>query len=118
MDQSKNLLKITLSISLIGILFLLFITNTQRPTLTNIENINNKLLNKNVKVQGEIFNIRSYEDSNFQVISIKDETGKIDVTINQILDLENNKNIIVIGKITQYKEFIQIQADKIIETTQ
>ena len=79
-----------------------------------IGEINDKLLNKKVKVQGTIFNIRSYEDSDFQVISIKDKTGKIDITTNKILDLKNNQQIIVTGTIKEYKEFLQIQADKII----
>jgi DNA/RNA endonuclease YhcR with UshA esterase domain len=113
MKLNIPLLPLCLGISLIGIIILLFISTTQ-PSQINIEQINSKLLNKKVQVQGSIFNIRSFEDSNFQIISIKDGTGKIDITTNKILNLENNQKIIVIGKITTYKEFLQIQADKII----
>ena len=107
-------LKTTLSISLIGILLLLFLSEILSPKPINIENINNKLLNKKVQVQGQIFNIRTYEDSNFQIISIKDETGKIDVTLDNPTTLNNSQNIRVIGKIKEYKQYLQIQADKIV----
>ncbi len=109
-----NLLKISLAISLIGIFLLLFLANTLQPKLINIEDINNKLLNKKVQVQGTVFNIRTYKDKNFQVISIKDETGKIDITLNNPVNITNNQNIIVVGTIKEYKKNLQIQADKII----
>ncbi len=111
-----NLLKISLSISLIGILLLLFLANTLQPKPINIQGINNKLLNQKVQVQGQITSIKTYHDSNFQVILIKDSTGKIDITINQILNLTINQNMTVIGKITGYKGSLQIQAEKIIIT--
>ena len=109
----KNILKPTLIISLIGIFLLLSLANILNPKLTTIDQITNKQINKNIKVSGEIFNIKSYEEEDFQVISIKDETGKIDITINKIIDLQQNQNITVTGKIKEYNKFLQIQADKI-----
>ena len=111
-----NLLKIALSLSLFGILLLLFLSNFSEPKLTNIEEINNKLLNKKTQVRGQILNIKTYENSSFQVISIKDSTGEIDITTNKILNLTNNQNITVIGTIKEYNRGLQIQADKIITT--
>lgn len=107
-------LKTTLSISLIGILLLLFLSEILTPKPINIGDINNKLLNQKVNVQGQIFNIRTFEDSDFQIISIKDNTGKIDVTLDNPINITNNKNITVIGTIKEYKQYLQIQADKII----
>ncbi len=107
-------LKTTLSISLLGILLLLFLSEFLSPNITNISDINNKLLNQKTQVQGQIFNIRTFEDSNFQIISIKDSTGKIDIILNNPTNLANNQNITVIGKITEYNQTLQIQADKII----
>ena len=112
--MKTHLLPLCLTISLIGIFILIFISINYQPKLTNIGNINNKLLNKQIKIQATISSIRSFEDSNFQIISVKDETGKIDITTNKILNLSNNQTIIIIGKITQYKDSLQIQADKII----
>lgn len=110
--KPKLNLKTTLSISLIGILLLLFLSETLTPKQINIGDINNKLLNQKTKVQGQIFNIRTFEESNFQIISIKDNTGKIDITLDNPINITNSQNITVIGKITEYKEFLQIQADK------
>ena len=108
-------LKTTLSISLLGIFLLLFLSNILEPKLINIDGINNQLLNQKIQVQGQIFNIRTFEDSNFQIISIKDKTGKIDITLDHIINITSNQNITVIGKVQEYKEFLQIQAEKIIK---
>jgi DNA/RNA endonuclease YhcR with UshA esterase domain len=115
--QKINFLKISLTISLIGIFLLLTLSNILEPKLINIEKINDRLINKKIKIQGEISNIKTYEDSNFQTISIRDNTGKIEVTIDKILNLKNNQTIILIGKVTQYKEYLQIKADKIINVS-
>ena len=79
----------------------------------SIKQIDEKMLDRKVKVQGEIFNIRTYEDSDFQAISIKDYTGKVDVTIDKILNLTNNQEIIVVGNVQEYEQYLQIRADKI-----
>ena len=110
----KNILKITLILSLFGIFILILIANTLNPKPISINEINNKHLNKNIQVSGEIFNIKSFNGSNFQIISINDETGKIDVTTNKILKVSKNQNIMVFGIVKEYKEFLQIQANKII----
>jgi len=110
--QKINFLKISLIISLIGIFLLLILSNFLEPKLIGIEKINNGLIDKKVRVQGKIFDTRIYS-SDFQVISIKDETGKVDITsppINVSLDQE----IIVTGTVKEYKQYLQVWADKII----
>lgn len=112
--SNKGLLRGALMITLIGILIIISLNILLEPKLIGIGEIADKSLNKNVKVQGIIFNIRSYEDSNFQVLSIEDETGKIDITTNEILNLSESNQITVIGKIKEYNLYLQIQADKIL----
>ena len=90
----------------------MLLSNILEPKLISIEKINDGLIGKKVKVQGEIFNIKSYEDSNFQVISIKDDTGKIDIT-TPLVNVSLNQEIMVIGTVNEYKQYLQIQADKI-----
>ena len=107
-----NPLKLTLSISFIGIFLLLSITTLMQPKLIAIEEINHKYLNKNIKIQGEIQDIRTYQDS-FQVIPIKDETAEIDIITNEILNLTKSESITVIGKVQEYKQYLQVQANKI-----
>lgn len=108
-----SLKKISFITALIGILILFLLSSILPAKQLTIEDIDNKLINKKVEVSGEIFNIKSYENSNFQIISIRDNTGKIDITLNKIINLSNDQKIIVIGKINQFNGFLQIQADKI-----
>jgi len=108
-----NLLKISLILSLIGIFLLVFLANILTPKQITINQITFKQLNKNIKISGEIINSKAFEDSNFQIISIKDSTGKIDITINQIMNLTNSTNITIIGTVSEYKGNLQIQANKI-----
>jgi DNA/RNA endonuclease YhcR with UshA esterase domain len=108
-----NILKISLSISLIGIFAIIILTNILQPKLISIQEINSKFLNKNVKIQGQIINAKSYLEKNFQVLTIKDNTGQIDITLNKILSL-TNQTITIIGKVAQYNQNFQIQTNKII----
>lgn len=115
-----NFLKLTLSLSLIGIMTLLILANTLEPKLTSIDKITEKYINKKIKIQGEIIEIKNYQNNKtlefFYVLTIYDETGRVDIIFNEknLLNLKTNQDIIVIGKVNQYKNNLQIQAEKII----
>ncbi|MDD5193464.1 MAG: OB-fold nucleic acid binding domain-containing protein [Candidatus Nanoarchaeia archaeon] len=119
--QEKILLKISLIISILGIFLLLTISNLQNPALIPIKNLNECLINKNVQIQGSIINIKDYD--NFKILTVKDKTGKISVLLNKNnhKNLENNINlklnqqITIVGKVAEYNEKLQINADKIIK---
>ena len=108
-----NLFRLSLIIALLGIFSLLLLSFFIDPKLTKINSINEDLINQKVKVQGDIISIKNYKESNFQVISLGDKTGKIDITASPMINLTNNQTIIVIGKINEYEDYLQIQADKI-----
>jgi cell division protein FtsI/penicillin-binding protein 2 len=108
-----NLLQLSLIISLFGIFFLLLISNIFQAKQITISEINTNQLNKHVMTYGQVTSIRTFEDSNFQIITLKDSSGEISITIDKIVNLENNQNITVIGKITEYQGELQIQANKI-----
>lgn len=110
-----SLLKISFMISLLGIFILLMLLNFTEPELTNISNLTIKDLNKKVKVHGKIINQQTYNE-NFQILIFSDETGKIEILIDKKITFSKN-NITVIGRITQYKNKLQIQAEKIIQST-
>lgn len=99
--------------SIIGIIILLFLSYILSPEQIEIGKINGAYINQKVNVNGKIFNIKKYEDSNFQVISIKDSTGKIDITIDRIINFKINQTINVMGTVQEYKQYLQIKADKI-----
>ncbi len=114
----KITLKFALIIFLIGLFILLLIANISESKQFQINEINKTLLDKKVKISGEILNIKSFEESNFQIISLKDNSGKIDVTLDKITNLQKNQSILVFGKVTEYitenNSTIQVQAEKIV----
>jgi len=108
-----TLLQISFIISLMGIFILLILANFLQPNLENISSITPNRLNQNIKISGQISNIRNFDQSNFQIITIKGQMGEISITTNKILNLTKNQNITTIGKITEYEGELQIQANKI-----
>jgi|ETNmetMinimDraft_2_1059921.scaffolds.fasta_scaffold36013_1 DNA/RNA endonuclease YhcR with UshA esterase domain len=108
-----NLLQLSLVISLLGIFILIIFASTINPKQITIKEINNQLLNKQVKVSGQITNLRTFEESNFQLIDIKDDTGKITITTDKIINISKDQNLQIIGKVTEYNHTLQIQASKI-----
>tara|TARA_B100002003_G_scaffold243433_1_gene267863 strand:- start:583 stop:933 length:351 start_codon:yes stop_codon:yes gene_type:complete len=102
-----SLLKLSLAISLLGIFTLLLLANTLQPKLTTIDQLTTKQLNKQIALKGKITNIKNYET--FQILTLDDTTGKIDLLINQITDYTKNQQIIITGTLSQYKENLQVQ---------
>jgi len=109
----KNMLVISLIVSIIGILILLILSNSLQPEKINIKDINFQDLNKKIQTQGIITSIKTFQEQDFQIINIKQENYSIAVLVNQKTNLTKNQTIKVIGKITEYKEDLEIQAEKI-----
>ena len=118
-----NLKKLSLTISLLGIITLLILANILEPKFQKINEKTLKNLNKKVKIFGIVKEIKIYENNKtkefFYVLIISDETGKIDAVFNakpnsNLLNLKTNQNITMIGRVTQYKDKLQIQVEKII----
>lgn len=116
--STEGLKENSIIISLFGILILLFLSEFLQPGLINIEQINDKMLNRKVLVQGTVFKVDNKET--FQILSISDQTGKIDVLREydeeKSTEIKNQEKIIVIGRVKEYAEYLQISADKIIKT--
>ncbi|AJF62379.1 MAG: hypothetical protein QT11_C0001G0230 [archaeon GW2011_AR20] len=112
--KEKLLLKISLVISLIGILFLLIILNNIDVPDPDINSINKDLIDKQIKVKGEITKIT--ETPGLYIINIMDDTGNIDVVVfkEEQLNLEKGRIIQVEGQVTGYQDKIEIIAKRII----
>ncbi len=112
-----NLLKISFTITILGILLLLFITNLTTSKQISINQITNQYLNKQIKINATITQIQN--KPSFQIITLTDSTGKIQAILPLTSNnLSINQNIILIGTLTQYKNSFQIQTNKIIQQTQ
>ncbi|HRZ85847.1 MAG TPA: hypothetical protein P5277_03640 [Candidatus Paceibacterota bacterium] len=102
-----------LILSLIGIFVILIINSISEPKQTHISEISDKNLNKQVKITGKIFQIKQAKE--YQIISIKDNSAKIEASCKCNISKDNmNKTIEVIGKVNKYQNNFQIYADKII----
>lgn len=109
----EKLFKISLILSIVGIMLLLLLSNYLQPELKKIKDINYDLIDKKVKIEGKILKIENKE--NLQILSIKDDTAWIDVLLNGQLNITDNQQVTVIGTVKEYKQYLQIQADKIIK---
>ncbi len=108
---NRILLKLSIIISLLGILALLFLSSLE-PELAEISELNISKAGKQVKIQGEITQTRELS-KNFYILTIKDSTGQIGVTLAK--NFSSNKTLEITGKLSSYKNEIQIQADRIME---
>ncbi len=109
--MEKTILKISLIISILGILFLLFLSNFLVPRELDIKEINKNLINQKIKVHGTILKIQ--DKKTLKILSIGDSTGKINVLCECKNNIKQNQSIVVIGKIQEYQQSLQISADKI-----
>jgi len=103
--------KIAFIIALLGILSLLLIINTLEPKITEIKDLSNKHLNKQVRIQGITSNIKIHEN-NFTTFTLNNK-GQIQIICN-CPNILNNHNLEILGKVTKYKNRLQIEADKIV----
>ena len=82
----------------------------------NISEINNNHINKNVKIQGKIINLKDFKDYNFQLITVQDSTAKIGIVLQYSKEptrLNKNQELLIIGKVQPYKDYLQIQVSEI-----
>ena len=106
-----GLTKLALITALIGIIILIFLSNSLEPKLIKISDINGKMFDQTVKVSGEITKIKTYDS--FTLLILNDKTENITVISYQKLNLSISDKIKVTGKIVEYKGFLEIEADKI-----
>lgn len=107
----EKLLKISFIISILGILFLMILSNYLTIENLEIKDINQDLINKKIQIQGIIFEIKNYPD--FQIIKIRNKTDEIEIIANNHLNLIENDKIRIIGKVQEYNNNFQINAEKI-----
>lgn len=110
----EKLLKISFISSLIGVLLLIIIANSLPTKLVEIKDIDKSYLGQRVAIRGMIFSINNYENQNFQTMIIKNESSLIHVISNSKTPIQKTtKTLRIIGKVEEYNNELQINADKI-----
>jgi len=109
--ENKALFKISLIISFLGIIILLFISGRE-PAPTAILNISNLTLGAEVKIQGNMTGIRELS-KDFYSLTIKDSTASIEVILDK--NFSSSKTLEILGKLESYNNRTQVRAEKIKE---
>lgn len=111
--QTKTLFKLSLTVLLISLFLLTILSNSLEPKTIKIININEKMLDEWVKVKGRASEIKTIktETGKMTLFKVVDETGSIEVVFYDSINI--TENVEVIGKVTEYKNKIQLQATKI-----
>lgn len=118
-----KLLKIALITSLIGLVGLIAFSPTIEVKKVNINEINNAMIDEEVKINGVITNIAQSHSKTSYFLTINDGEAQIQLIIfeNQVaeiqsknLDIENFKNhkVEVVGTVTQYNSELELILSK------
>lgn len=112
MDE-KNLLKVALICSIIGIFIIFIFADNLEPSLINISEISSSLIDQSVTVQGKIVSIKS--SPSILIFDVKDDTGSIKVVAfdEKNSDLNKDQLVEILGIVKEYKGFLEIEARKI-----
>ena len=113
LTEEKTLIKISLVLSIIGLGVLIVLGKSPIDGITQISSINDGLLNSNIKVVGTISSIKSLPS--VEIMKVKDSTGTIDIVAyrSDTIDISNGDEVEIEGKISKYKENLQIEAKRI-----
>ncbi len=105
--------KLALITSLIGVAALLFLSQQLEPRMVKISEVNENLLGADVRVQGYIYEER--DTGGVLIYSLRDNNSSITVIAyknKQALALDE-KRVEVIGRVREFHDRIEIEADSI-----
>ena len=112
--KEKDLLKVSLIFSLIGILILFYLTYTIEPKSYNIDSLSRDNLDEVVKIKGVI---ESYSETpGLYLITLNDNTGKITIVVfkDEKIELQEGINLEVIGQVVEYENKLEVIAKEIV----
>ena len=101
--ENTVLLKISIIISLVGILSMLFLAETLEVPLTKIKELEKKKIDEKIRVQGVIIQVK--ETPKAILFTLKDETGTITAIIFKegSLILKKGQKVEVEGTLLEYQ---------------
>ena len=112
--EDSFIFKIALTMSIVGLVGMMFSINLITVREVKINEINRGMLDEDVTLQGLVQDVKKSSRSNTYFLDIMDGTGKISVIVfeSSAIDLEktnqsiytlNNKRVKVTGKISEYQ---------------
>ena len=112
MDE-KNLLKVALICSIIGIFIIFILSDKLEPSLIRIADVSEDIIEQSVKIQGKIVSLRN--TPSVLIFDVKDDSGSIKVVAfnDGNSQLNNGQRVKILGDVTEYKGMLEIEAKKI-----
>lgn len=104
--------KICFIFSLLGIISILAIVNFTEPKIIQISSINSKYLEKTIKITGQITSVKVTE-TNFTIFNVKDQAKEI-TAVCDCPNIKKGQRIELTGRVEEYKNQMQIIADKVV----
>ncbi len=111
--MTENILYISLTVSIIGLLILTYASTVLEPPLSKTGDIDTNSLGKNIHIRGEIARIHKFKGGSI-ILTVQDSSGEIDVylTYNIAMSradiLTEGNRIDVIGEVEIYKGRVEI----------
>ena len=108
------LIKVSLVMSIIGIIILFFIADKFKPREYQISLLSKENLDDLIIIKGEIVNIK--ESNAVSILTIKDKSGEIKVALfknNQIINPKKGQIVEVMGKFKAFRKEFEIEAKEI-----
>lgn|SRR3989338_777792 len=110
MDDNK-LMKFSFILALLGIAGIFILADKLDLKNSDINGINDKIIEKNIKIKGYVEIVKS--NSVVQIVTIKDDTGVIDVILYGKARIVKGSLIEVNGRVSKYENKLQVNADSI-----
>ena len=110
--NEHNTIKLCLILFLVLFLSIYFIETNYELEVIQISNITNQDIEKTVKVEGKIIRQKNFNTTTF--IEIKDNTSTIKGIIFDKVKLNNTLEYEIIGKVTMYKNELELKLTRTI----
>lgn len=108
--KTRSLLKLSLITAMIGIFIIVILADNLEPEIKNISIINEKMIDEWIKIKGNITNQQNI--NGLTIFTIYDGTAGIRAIIYKDTQNFEGSEVIVLGKIIEYKNEIEIQIEK------
>jgi RecJ-like exonuclease len=107
-----HLTKLALITFLIGLIALFFLSQNLEPKQVKISDINSKMMDNYVKLQGTVVKIKQFDT--LTSLTVSDNTDNITVICPKT-NISKDSFIEVIGKVQEYNGILEIEAERISE---
>jgi DNA replicative helicase MCM subunit Mcm2 (Cdc46/Mcm family) len=109
----EKLLRISIVLSLMGLMILLILAQSLRPLHLEINKISSEDLNKKISFDANILKVKELAPQ-YLLIYLENNNSTIEGTLNsKNFTFNSTSNYKIIGKIQEYNNSLQINIDKI-----